>query len=270
MARKLFDIGIFNALTSAAALGVGWKLYFYTGGTTTPITTYNARTAGSANANPVVADSAGRFAKIWITDSQTIKWVLKDAADVTKVTVDDYLIDAAGTTIHADLTNFLTNPSANPLPVADGGTGSTTAGNARTALGLGTIATFAETTTAQYLANTSGKALSTDKVWAAGATVALTDAATVATDMSLGVNFTLAIAGNRTLGAPTNPKVGQSGFILITQDATGTRTLAYHANWVFDLGSDPVLSTVANTVDALYYVVHTATRIHGTLRKGVA
>jgi hypothetical protein len=82
----LFDIGIFNAITSGTALGVGWKLHFYTGGTTTPITTYNARSGGSANANPVVADANGRFGAIWIPDSQTIKWILADENDVTKVT----------------------------------------------------------------------------------------------------------------------------------------------------------------------------------------
>lgn len=269
MARKLFDIGLFNALSAAGALGTGWKLHFYTGGTATPITTYNARTGGSANANPVVADANGRFDEIWITDSQTIKWVLADASDVAKVTVDDYLIDAAGTTFDANLLAFLANATGTPLAVAYGGTGSTTAANARAALGILSAALLAETTTAEYRANTADRALSTDQVWAAGATVALTDAATVAVDLSLGLNFTLAIAGNRTLGAPTNPKVGQSGFIDIAQDATGNRTLAYHANWVFDNGSDPVLSTPANTIDSLYYVVHTATRIHGTLRKAI-
>ena len=98
---------------------------------------------------------------------------------------------------------------------------------------LGTIASFNEATTAQFLANTADKALSTDQTWAAGATVALTDAATVAVDMSLGINFTLTIGGNRTLGNPTNPKVGQSGWIAITQDGTGNRTQAYASNWEF-------------------------------------
>lgn len=270
MARVLFDLGLFSVLTSGVALGSGWKLNFYTGGTSTQITTYNARSGGSANANPVIADANGRFDEIWITDYQTIKWVLTDAADVVKVTVDDYVIDQVPVATDANLAGFLANASATPLAVAYGGTGATTDTNARTNLGLGSVATLAETTTAQYLANTADKALSTDQVWAAGATVALTDAATVAVDMSLGLNFTLAIGGNRTLGAPTNPKQGQSGFIEITQDATGSRTLAYHANWVFDNGSDPVLSTAANTKDVLYYTVHTATRIHGTLRKAVA
>jgi hypothetical protein len=87
------------------------------------------------------------------------------------------------------------------LAVADGGTGASSASAARTNLGLGTIATFNETTSGQYAANTSGKALSTDKVWSAADTVALTDAATVAVDMSTGINFSVTLGGNRTLGA---------------------------------------------------------------------
>lgn len=134
---------------------------------------------------------------------------------------------------------------------------------------LGTIASFNETTTAQFLANTSGKALSTDKVWAAGASVALTDAATVAVDMSLGLNFTLTIGGNRALGNPTNPKVGQSGWIAITQDGTGSRTLSYGTNWEFAGGSAPVLSTAAGTKDVLFYTVLSSTSILGNLVKGV-
>lgn len=140
---------------------------------------------------------------------------------------------------------------------------------ARTTLGLGTVSTLDETSTAQYLANTADKALSTDQVWAAGAIVALTDAATVALDMSTFINGSFTIGGNRTLGNPTNPKVGQSGFITITQDGTGSRTLAYASNWEFDGGSAPVLSTAAGTKDVLYYTVLSATSIHGTLRKNV-
>lgn len=133
MARQLFDIGIFSVLTGGAALGAGWKLNFYTGGTTTRITTYNARTGGSANANPVVADSSGRFDEIWIEESQTIKWVLTDEDGNVKVTVDDFVLSAAAPTVAAGLTNFLAGSAA--LPVANGGTGATSAATGLSNLG---------------------------------------------------------------------------------------------------------------------------------------
>lgn len=134
MARQLFDEGIFSVITSGLAIGVGWKLNFYTGGTSTRITTYNARTAGSANANPVVAGSDGRFAAIWIEESQTIKWVLTDENDVVKVTRDDFLMTAAPATVAAGLTTFLAGSAA--LPVANGGTAATSAANAATNLAV--------------------------------------------------------------------------------------------------------------------------------------
>lgn len=134
MARQLFDPGIFSVLTSGAALGAGWKLNFYTGGTSTRITTYNARSGGSANANPVVADASGRFDEIWIDDSQTIKWALTDASDVVKVTVDDVLVSADAPTVHANLTTFLAGSAA--LAVANGGTGGTTQSGAATGLAV--------------------------------------------------------------------------------------------------------------------------------------
>ena len=132
MARQLFDIGIYSVLTSGGAIGAGWKLNFYQGGTSTRITTYNARTAGSANANPVVADANGRFDEIWIEADQTIKWVLTDASDTVKVTVDDFLIPDDPATVAASLETFLAGSAA--LPVANGGTGATSAANARTNL----------------------------------------------------------------------------------------------------------------------------------------
>lgn len=176
----------------------------------------------------------------------------------------DIMACIAGTfsDLSAGKTGFYAGSSG--LAIASGGTGATTAAGARAALGL-----LEETTTAEYRANTADRALSTDQVWAAAEPVALTDAATVAVDMDAGFNFTVTLGGNRTLGNPTNVK-HQSGFIAITQDGTGSRTLAYGTNWEFDGGTAPTLSTAAGAKDILYYQVLSATSIHATLRKAVS
>lgn len=133
----------------------------------------------------------------------------------------------------------------------------------RTTLGLGSAAVLAETTAAEFRANTADKVLSTDQVWAAAELVALAQAATIAVDLSFGLNFTTTMTGNRTLGNPTNTKVGQTGVIEILQDAAGSRTLAFSANWKFAGGTDPVLTTTANARDLLFYQVLSSTVIVG-------
>jgi hypothetical protein len=95
----------------------------------------------------------------------------------------------------------------------------------------------------------------------ASAIIGLTDAATIAVDMSLGNNFSVTLAGNRTLGNPTNLTAGQSGVIFLTQDATGSRTLAYSSFWDFPNAIAPVLTTTANAVDVLIYTVRSSTSI---------
>ena len=50
-----------------------------------------------------------------------------------------------------------------------------------------------------------------------GEVTALTDAASIATDLALSNNFSVTLAGNRTLANPTNTVAGQSGSIFITQ-----------------------------------------------------
>jgi hypothetical protein len=102
-----------------------------------------------------------------------------------------------------------------------------------------------------------------------GSPVALTDAATVAVDLSLGNFYTLTLGGSRTLGAPTNQTAGQSGVIVITQDGTGSRTLGYNSVWKFPGGTPPVLTTTANAVDVLVYYVESATRITARLLSDV-
>tara|TARA_R110002167_G_scaffold157643_1_gene352667 strand:+ start:663 stop:1067 length:405 start_codon:yes stop_codon:yes gene_type:complete len=96
----------------------------------------------------------------------------------------------------------------------------------------------------------------------AGAITALTDAATITPDLNASNNFSVTLAGNRTLANPTNITAGQSGSIFVTQDGTGSRTLAYGSYFKFAAGTAPTLSTAAASVDRIDYVVASATKIH--------
>jgi hypothetical protein len=94
-----------------------------------------------------------------------------------------------------------------------------------------------------------------------GAYVTLTDAATIATDLSLGNQFQVVLGGSRTLGAPTNVVAGQSGVIRVVQDGSGGRTLAFNSVFKFPGGTAPTLTTTANAVDLLAYHCESTTRI---------
>jgi hypothetical protein len=133
LARKLFDTRIFSVLTSGGAIGVGWLLNFYVAGTSTRTDSFNAPTGGSANTNPVVSASDGRFGEMWLPVGASYKYVLTDENGVVKVAVDNYAVTADPPTIAAGLDNFLAGSS--PLPLANGGTASATAVDALTALG---------------------------------------------------------------------------------------------------------------------------------------
>ena len=94
---------------------------------------------------------------------------------------------------------------------------------------------------------------------------ALTDGATITPDLDDANNFSVTLGGNRTLANPSNCTAGQSGIITITQDGTGSRTLAYGSYWKFSGGTAPTLTTTASAVDVLAYYVESATRITATL-----
>ena len=95
-----------------------------------------------------------------------------------------------------------------------------------------------------------------------GAITALTDGATITPDLAASNNFSVTLAGSRTLANPTNIVAGQSGSVFITQDGTGSHTLAFGSYWDFVGGTAPTLSTAASSVDRIDYVVRSATSIH--------
>ena len=164
-----------------------------------------------------------------------------------------------------------------------------TAATARTNLGLGSIATQAASSVAITGGSVNGTTVGASTASTGAFTTlsasgtatfsgamsatanaymqidALTDAATIAVDMSVGNNFSVTLGGNRTLGNPTNLTAGQSGVIFITQDGTGSRTLAYSSYWDFPSQTAPTLTTTANAVDVLVYTVRSSTSIAAQL-----
>jgi len=132
------------------------------------------------------------------------------------------------------------------------------------------IASFSAGASAVRTGTSTTSALTPGDTYSALAEVTLTDAATIAVDMSTFINAVVTLGGNRTLGNPSNTKVGQTGRIRIIQDGTGSRTLAYSSNWKFTSGVAPVVSTAAGAVDFLEYEVVTSTFIRGRLSTGWA
>ena len=85
-------------------------------------------------------------------------------------------------------------------------------------------------------------------------TQTLTDGASIAWDVSLGVMATVTLTDNRALANPTNLVNGASYILIVKQDATGGRTLSYGDKYLFPDGIEPVLSTGANAVDMIAFL----------------
>ena len=79
---------LFQALNSSGVPLSGAKLNFYITLTTTRKDTFSDAAKTTPNANPVVADSAGRFADIFMDTDVGYSVVYTDSADVTIDTVD--------------------------------------------------------------------------------------------------------------------------------------------------------------------------------------
>ena len=102
-----------------------------------------------------------------------------------------------------------------------------------------------------------------------GAIVALTDAASIATDAALANMFTVTLGSNRTLANPTNLVSGSTYVWQVAQDATGGRTLAYGSAFKWSGAAAPTLSTAATAVDVITAVCVGA-NLYATISKGLS
>lgn len=82
-----------------------------------------------------------------------------------------------------------------------------------------------------------------------GVEATLTDAATVAWDVSVAQVAKVTLGGNRTFGAPTNQVAGAFYGLLVIQDGTGSRTGAWNSVFKFPTATAPTLTTTANAKD---------------------
>ena len=92
----------------------------------------------------------------------------------------------------------------------------------------------------------------------------LSDGSTITVDFPTATHFTVTLGGNRTFGDPDNTgsAIGSSGSIFIVQDGSGSRTASFHGDYKFAGGTAPTLSTAANAVDRLDYVIRAANDVH--------
>jgi hypothetical protein len=94
--------------------------------------------------------------------------------------------------------------------------------------------------------------------------------ATIATDAGLGNEFRATLGGNVTLALPANLVDGMRGEHVLTQDATGGRTVTFAAGWRFPGGTAPALSTAAGARDRLTWAVNADGTVDAVLNKGFA
>ncbi len=124
----------------------------------------------------------------------------------------------------------------------------------RNAVGVGAGAAVLTAATVSR-ASAAAQATTTEPGALAPAVVSLTDAATITVDASVGNDFRVTIAGNRTMGNPANPTDGQQIIFQVTQGSSGSFTLAWGSAYEFSVGlPQPTLSTTAGHIDLLGFI----------------
>ena len=250
------------------------------------LTSVNAAAITSVNTS-VVANTAAITSINTVVTGNTTN-ITANTAAITSVNASVVANTAAITSINTVVTGNTTNITANAAAITSVNTvvaavsaltsvnkaAITSINSAITSINAGTFNTLTVTTSASIGGTLAIGTTAIKKLTVNGpglsVIVTLADAASVTSDFDTAQNFSLTLAGNRTLSAPSNVDPGQVGSIFIIQDGTGSRTLAYNTIWKFAGGTAPTLSTDAAAIDRLDYIVQTSTAIEALLTKAYA
>ena len=93
---------------------------------------------------------------------------------------------------------------------------------------------------------------------AVGATQTANATGSVTLDFDAYSNFVLTATGNVTFANPSTESIGQTGIIVFIQDGTGSRTISIGTQFEWPAGTAGTISTAANSVDVIPYVVDAA------------
>jgi hypothetical protein len=214
----------------------GAKLRFYDAGTTTPRTVYSDSGLTTAITQPVVADAAGRFVQVYL-QAGIYKYTLHTADDVLVTSQDN--VDPG------------LSASGSAIPIAQGGTGATTAAGARTNLDVPatSVTDGLDTRLADVEAELAAPITE--------AVVVDSYAASYTPVFTTNPNRAIILTGSVTVNAPT-ATAGTGGRLFIIQDGTGGRTASWNSAWKFAGGTPPNLSRTADAVDGFYWFARTS------------
>ena len=180
-----------------------------------------------------------------------------DVTDTANVTAAGALMD---TEVSANLKTLVLPASTTISAFGRTLVDDANAATARTTLGVGVP--LVQATASDIRAGVSGTYVSGGAMEAASEEVTLTDAATIAVNWSTFLTGVVTLAGNRTLGAPTNAEPGTWRTIRVVQDGTGSRTLGFNAVYLTEDNETITLSTGAAAKDTLYIYCETTSLFH--------
>ena len=234
------------------------------GGTVTSVATSGSVNGITLSGGPITS-----------TGTVTLGGTLSGVSLATQVTGTLPIANGGTGTTSTTFANLATNVTGT-LPIANGGTNSTaTATAGGIGYGTGTAHAYTSAGTAGQVVVSAGSSAPAFGVGAATTPVVVAfSASSMVVNCALSNVFTATFTGNvSTAPSLTNPVDGQTINWFITQDGTGGRTIVWPGSFKWPGGAffAGVLSTSANAVDMLSATYRSSTGFwYATLLKGFA